>query len=276
MAKSRRSGAVKPPISSKNTTNTTKKSTNNKSTASRKRNAGDSIEHDDPKSSRQHVRRKKRKSTDKGLLHNEVDSAGIHPTISPGDRPDYLNKICAPRELQLPRLNVSGAPHPSKGGSTGYSVDMREYLVGLYQEGKEVDKSMVRSIQRWMKNGVVPKKKTGNKSKKDMSGEHLFLLAFFKLIWPQANREESALFVAIHSEDGRVLTNTEVTKGYQCLSLTRKKGSTTAYQAFTPKNSFLHFCFWNYNFPGGIKDVPMERLMDGDEMAFHLGDASQS
>jgi len=32
MAKSRRSGAVKPPISSKNTTNTTKKSTNNKST----------------------------------------------------------------------------------------------------------------------------------------------------------------------------------------------------------------------------------------------------
>ena len=58
MAKSRRSGAVKPPISSKNTTNTTKKSTNNKSTASRKRNARDSIEHDDPKSSRQHVRRK--------------------------------------------------------------------------------------------------------------------------------------------------------------------------------------------------------------------------
>jgi len=107
-------------------------------------------------------------------------------------------------------------------------------------------------------------------------GGESFPTGFFKLIWPQATREECSAFIAIYSSDGRVLTNTEVTKGNKHLDLTLKKGSTTAYQAFTPKNTYLHFCFWNFDFPGEINDVPMERLMDRDEMAFHLGDASKS
>jgi hypothetical protein len=157
----------------------------------------------------------------------------------------------------------------------GYPVPLRKILVNLYQDGSQVPKSMVRSIQRWMKDGVEPKRQTGNKRKTVITGEHLFLLASFQLIWPQATREECAAFVALYSADGRVLTNTEITKAYKRLDLTVKKGSKTAYQAFTPKNTYLHYCFWNFNFPGGIRDVQMERLMDGDEMAFHLGDVSQ-
>ena len=43
--------------------------------------------------------------------------------------------------------------------------------------------------------------------------------------------------------------NTEITSAnVKRINLTTKKGSTKAYQAFTPKNTHLHFCFWNYDF----------------------------
>ena len=83
----------------------------------------------------------------------------------------------------------------------GYPVPLRKILVNLYQDGSQVPKSMVRSIQRWMKDGVEPKRQTGNKRKTVITGEHLFLLASFQLIWPQATRVECSAFVALYSVD---------------------------------------------------------------------------
>ena len=133
--------------------------------------------------------------------------------LSPGERADYLQTICVSREHQSSRSKAGSAPHPSKGGSAGYPVPLREILVDLYKDKKHVPPTMKRSIQRWINDGVEPKRQTGNKPKTVMTGEHLFLLAFFKLIWPQATREECAVFVAQYSAEGRVLTNTEITRG---------------------------------------------------------------
>jgi len=265
MAETKSGGPPKPSNKRKTTSKKATKPPNNNKSAT-KPDVNDRVDREEPN-------RKKRR---KGSHPHQAQLAVLDDvTLSPGERADYLQKICAPRERQSSRSKAGSAPHPSKGGSAGYPVPLREILVNLYQDKKYVPPTMKRSIQRWIKDGVEPKRQTGNKRKTVMMGEHLFLLALFKLIWPQATREECACFVTLYSADGRILTNTEITKGYQRLDLTVKKGSTTAYQAFTPKNTYLHFCFWNYNFPGGIKDVPMERLMDGDEMAFHLGDASQ-
>lgn len=218
--------------------------------------------------------RKETSSNIVGIIDGREDVMSADaPQLSPIAKRAFLTSICASRE-QDSRAETY-APDPSRGGSAGYPVALRKILVNMYQSGNYVPDSIKRSIQRWIKDGVFPKRQTGNKRNRNPTGEHLFLLAFFKLIYPQATRPECAAFVALYSKDGYVLTNTEVTHGFKCLNLTRKKGSTTAYQAFTPKNVYLHHCFWKYNFPGGINDVPMERLMDGDEMAFHLGDVSK-
>ena len=79
-----------------------------------------------------------------------------------------------------------------------------------------------------------------------MTGEHLFLLAFFKLIWPHATREECSATIAIYSS---VLTNTEVTKGYKHLDLTLKKGSTSIHA----KEHVSPLLLLELRFPGGDK-----------------------
>lgn len=278
MAKRKGTGSTAPPGRPQNPSKKTKTAVNNNNLPSASARKPDSIDSDDGgegNSTVQYVQRKSRRKTVVGINTMKAQS----PTkplrhLTPDEREEFLHKIGAPREVQVTRAN-SGRPHPSRGGSRGYSDDTKIIMMDNYILGLPVPKSMERTIRRWLKNWGVRKKRTGNNPNAGITGEHIFLIALFKVIWPTATRKEVAAFVALYSGDGRVLTDTEVTDGYKRLNLTRKKGSTTAYQAFTPKNSYLHFCFWNYNFPGGVRDVPIVRLMDGDEMAFHLGDASQ-
>ena len=188
----------------------------------------------------------------------------------------FRKKTCQPRKDKAPRDTVIGKD-PSRGGSEGYSVPHRLLLIELYQTGHAVPTSNIRSIQRWIKSGPMPMRKTGNKATTSMGGLHLFLLAMFKRIYPQATNAQCAVFICHYSDDGRVFTDQEITQGLQKLDMTRKKGSTTAYQAFTPKNQYLHKCYWSMNYPGGgVNNVPRRRLGDADEMSFVIGDVSQS
>lgn len=52
--------------------------------------------------------------------------------------------------------------------------------------------------------------------------------------------------------------------------------STTAYQAFTPKNLKRHWRFWNLPFPAGIANVPQRELIDCDEMTLVISDANKN
>ena len=166
----------------------------------------------------------------------------------------YATEIGAKRPRSLART-ASVESHPSRGGSKGYPISQRIDMVTNYINGMSVPKSRIRSIQRWLKNGLVPLRQTGNAATGTIQGEHLFLLAIFKLVYPQASRPQCSCFIAVHSSDGRVLTNGEVTKCLECLNMTSKKGSTTAYQAFSPKNIYLHHCFWNFDAPAGVNLV---------------------
>lgn len=187
----------------------------------------------------------------------------------------YAREIGTSRPTKLARDSAIQS-HPSRGGSQGFPVSERCFLIDYWVNKLPVPKSRIRSIQRWIKNGVLPLRQSGNKVNSTIRGEHLLLLAMFKKIYPQASNPESACYIAEHSTDGRVLTNGEVTKGLRFLNMTRKKGSTTAYQAFTPKNMWLHYCFWNCKAPGGIMGIPRHLLTDGDEMAIMIDDANQS
>lgn len=195
--------------------------------------------------------------------------------LSEDDRAELRKRICVHRKEGVPRDSVVGKD-PGRGGSEGYPVPFRELLIELYQNGHFIPKRFLRSVQRWMKEGVIPKRKTGNKAVTSMGGIHLFLLALYKLIYPQATQPQCAVFIAIYSDDGRVFTNREISKGLNKLKMTIKKASTTAYQAFTPRNEFLHKSFWQFDFPAGINNIRREELCDADEMSLVLGDACLS
>ena len=183
--------------------------------------------------------------------------------------------IGMPRKDGVDR-DLSLGKDPSRGGSEGYDLPFRELLIDLYQSGQPIPLSNLRSVQRWIKNGTARKRKTGNKASSSMGGIHIFLLAIYKRIYPQASRPQCAVFIATYSEDGRVFTNGEISKGLRKLKMTKKRASTTAYKAFTPTNEYLHYCFWKMNFPAGVNDIRRKYLCDGDEMSVVLGDASLS
>mmetsp|Transcript_22774 Transcript_22774/g.51622 ORF Transcript_22774/g.51622 Transcript_22774/m.51622 type:complete len:152 (-) Transcript_22774:434-889(-) len=116
----------------------------------------------------------------------------------------------------------------------------------------------------------------GGKREQQMSGHHLYLLVLFKKIFPQASASQCAVFVACHSADNRVFTDREISAALNRLNFSRKKGSTTAYEAFSPRNLKRHFQFWNYSFPAGVVGVRRRDLIDIDECSFCVGDSDQT
>ena len=137
-----KNGPGSPPKPSNNRKTTSKKATkpsnNNKSAA--KPDASDRVDREEP-----NRKKKRRKSPHPQQAQLAVIDDAV---LSPGERAIYLQKICAPRERQSSRSKAGSAPHPSKGGSPGYPVPLREILMNLYQDKKYVPKTMKRSIQR--------------------------------------------------------------------------------------------------------------------------------
>ena len=177
---------------------------------------------------------------------------------------------------QLPRDGVMDVPHPSKGGSKGYPYHERVRWLEMWSTNPDsVPISMISSLKRWEKR-LIPYRQTGGKREQQMSGHHLYLLVLFKKIFPQASASQCAVFVACHSADNRVFTNREISAALKRLHFTRKKGSTTAYEAFSPTNLKRHFQFWNYSFLAGVVGVRRRDLIDIDECSFCVGDSDQT
>ena len=185
-------------------------------------------------------------------------------------------KLGVSREVGVVRTAALDSKHPGRGGSEGYPIWYRQMMIDLYEGGHAVPKRLVRSIQRWRKHGPIPLRKTGNRSTATLDGFHLLLLVMFKRAYPHSTNSHCAVFIALHAEDGRVFTDQEIGKGLRYLDMTWKKGSTTAYNAFTPESERKYYSFWNYDFPAGIVGVPRRVMIDGDEMALALGDVNLS
>jgi hypothetical protein len=119
--------------------------------------------------------------------------------------------------------------HLRIGGLQGYNIPLRQMLVELYQVGNPALKGMLRSIQRWLKNSVVPLQMTGNKPSSALSGHYLLLLVMFKLIWPQVNYCECIAFIANKSDDARIFLEQDVGIALRKLGYTMKVTLTVAY-----------------------------------------------
>jgi hypothetical protein len=153
----------------------------------------------------------------------------------------------------------------------------RQEQVEAYEAGHPVPKRIIRSIQRWIKDGIGPMRMTGNKGSYDLSGEHLLLLVLFKLIWPHSINIECSVFIANNSTDGKLFTQQEISHALIDLGYTRKVTSTVAYQAFTftQRNLMQRHIFWTQQFPVGIHGTPHRSLIDVDEFGVHKNSANR-
>jgi len=125
-------------------------------------------------------------------------------------------------------------------------------------------------MRRWNHQGIVRQVQTGGPVRHNLVGEHQFLLVYCRLLYPNAEAEEVAAFIAQNSANPVLYSRQDISRREIELGLTRKKGSTTAFQALTPYNLERRRQFWNSPFPIGVRGVPRQDLFDIDEAGLWL------
>ena len=77
-------------------------------------------------------------------------------------------------------------------------------------------------------------------------------------------------FIAQNSSNPFFYSRQAVSQREIELGLTRKAGSTTAFQAFTPHNQMRAQLWWSQPFPVGIAGTPRQHMLDSDEAGLWL------
>ena len=165
-----------------------------------------------------------------------------------------------PRPLLQQR--VEPALHPSgPGRANGYSEEMRALVMAVRQAGASTNPLinqlraqhvfLSRRIEsRWVNlvvnNGHYRKcRHTGNNCARVLRGHDLILLALYCLAYPKANAAEINAFlyrVNFGNIMFRFYSPSQISKTEERIGLTKKRGSTTAFQAYLPINKFKRWC----------------------------------
>ena len=74
----------------------------------------------------------------------------------------------------------------------------------------------------------------------------------------------------------RFFSASQICEAEKIIGLTRKRGSTTAYQALRPINRQKRWMFWNLPYPYGIADIRRQDMIDLDECGVEMTDADRS
>ncbi|KAJ1421712.1 hypothetical protein B484DRAFT_332588 [Ochromonadaceae sp. CCMP2298] len=159
-------------------------------------------------------------------------------------------------------------PHPSRGGSKGYSTEFRQAERARYFAGGQI--SVCNStIANWVRR-FQPLVQTGNKATHAISGEYERLLVFHRLVLPRGSADDVIAFIAQKSVQTKLFLRQQIYEADKRLGLTRKKMSVTAFQALTPHNLARRRLYWTAPAPVGIAGVPVANLIDMDEFAIHF------
>ncbi len=113
------------------------------------------------------------------------------PALGATDPADLEARACAElgfsRQLKQP---WQVAPHPSLGGSSGYSVWHREEQLERWDAGEVTDVSK-RSLFHWSSR-LEPYRQTGNRERSQIIGTKLLDLVTHITAWPDATLDEMA------------------------------------------------------------------------------------
>lgn len=115
--------------------------------------------------------------------------------------------------------------------------------------------------------------RTGNRFARRLRGQDLIYLALFRIFLPKASAAEVNAFLYnmnLGNREFSFYSPSQITKAEQMIGLSRKRGSTTAYQAFLPINMQKRWNYWNLPYPLGMADVQRSKIIDLDECGIFL------
>ena len=189
---------------------------------------------------------------------------------------------------------VDPISHPSLCNGNPYSQDLRHLVmfVSDYLENNEDYNirnfvAMLRNEHvfpssatqnRWERLSVElghvrPCRRTGNTGTDKIAGQDLVFLAIYRVIYPKSSIAEINAFLYqanLMNSLFSFYSPSQISRAEAMVGLSRKKGSTTAYQAFYDVNLEKRFNYWNLPYPLGIADIHRSRVIDLDECGVFL------
>ena len=200
-----------------------------------------------------------------------------------------------------PRLGlqtrVDEVTHPSECTGNPYSQDMRQmvmfivdHVLGGDQQDYHGVRNMVdilrgnhiypssRTCRRWAKlqddhGHLRPCRRSGNSFAERMSGPDLIYLAIFRAFYPKATIAETNAFLYranLGNPFWNFYSQSQIHRGECLIGLSRKRSSTTAYQALYPVNLQKRWDYWNLPYPLGIADIRRSQIIDLDECGMYM------
>jgi hypothetical protein len=191
---------------------------------------------------------------------------------------------------------MHGRVHPSVGCGHAYSHEFRDLSQFIRDQHLE-DHPLFNQLRRLH---LYPSKRTtlrhrqslqqrgsyrryarqGNNRASVLVGADALSLALFRSIFLKAAAAElNALLFRAQLGCGepfpRFFSPSQITRTEDRLGLSRKRGSTTAYQALLPANIIKRWNYLNQNYPYGVADVPVEETIDIDEAGIFVETANR-
>ena len=187
------------------------------------------------------------------------------------------------------RQDTQHRPHPSRGGARGYDLAVRQAALAIRDNGAE-DDAVIDDLRqqnlhpsksttsRWARRQateghIMPFEMNGNRDATVLKGHQLMMLSLFRLSYPKATAAEANAFLFTSTAPGeqpRFYSDSQITEAENNLGLSRKKASTTAYQASLPINLARRWSFWNAPYPFGIAGTSRSTIIDFDEAAIFI------
>ena len=213
-----------------------------------------------------------------------------------------INNDSDEEELQLPRggglrpalqTRERIIAHPSLCSGNAYSQDMRSLVlfIALHIDEEDANVRNMLSLlrgehvypssmteRRWLRlyeqmGHVRPCQRSGNADADRMRGADLVFLALYRVFYPKARIAEVNAFLYrcnLRNPYWYFYHPSQISRAETLIGLTRKKGSTTAHQAYYPVNLQKRWRYWNYAYPLGIADIQRSRIIDLDECGVFL------
>ena len=192
------------------------------------------------------------------------------------------------------QTRVDTIAHPSGGRGEAYSQDMREFVMAVRLQGRSNDPIFqqlraqrkypcVATEARWANlvrtiGHYRPCRRTGNARAKILRDHDLVFLALYRLVFPKASIPQCNAFL-YRSNYGnlnfRFYSASQISEAESRLGLTRKRGSTTAYQALLPINVLKRDNYWYLPYPMGIANVRRRDMIDLDECGIFVQTADR-
>lgn len=193
------------------------------------------------------------------------------------------------------QTRVDEAPHPSaRGRGSGYAQEMRGLVMRISQMGQSHSPMIMQlraqhlypSLQterRWLDlinnlGHYRQCRRTGNRRATVLRDHDQVLLALYRVAYPKATSAEINAFLYRANFGSlwfRFYSPSQISECESRIGLTRKVGSTTAYQALLPRNKRKRWCYWNLPYPFGIADIRRQDFIDLDECGVELSTANR-